>query len=146
MKSNLVLTIVTVFTLTFSYAQTKKNTFFEQKSLINKFHTIGELENLKKGELIKLYTKRAREIITVIPYLALSNEPGVSLSDIGIKENSGNLKTLDKHHQSTIASFENTSDMISEFIPYADTEKIVAAILYFEDVIKKTRIGLNNSF
>lgn len=129
-----------------SYAQVKKNVFFDQKTLIHKFHTIDELENLKKGELIKLYTARINEITTILPYLALTNEADIKLSDIGIKESSDHLKSLGKHHTTTVQAFESTKDIISEFVPYADTENIIWAILYFEEVIKKIRIGANGNF
>lgn len=129
-----------------SYAQVKKNVFFDQKTLIHKFHTIDELENLKKGELIKLYTARINEITTILPYLALTNEADIKLSDIGIKESSDHLKSLGKHHITTVQAFESTKGMISEFVPYADTENIIWAILYFEEVIKKIRIGANGNF
>ncbi len=128
------------------YSQSKKNVFFDQSILIGKFHTIDELEDLKKGELIRLYTQRVNEITTVLPYLALTNEAGVKLSDIGIKENSDNLESLDKHHEAIEEALESTNDLISEFIPYADTEKIIWGILYFEEVIKKIRIGPSGNF
>lgn len=128
------------------FAQSKKNVYFDHNTLVKKFHTIDELEGLKKGQLIALYIDRVREVITILPYLALTNKPGVSLSDGGIKETPNNLKVLDKHHQAIIKSSKETSDMISEFVPYADTEKIVWSILYFEDVIKKTRIGTSGNY
>ncbi|PKV49508.1 hypothetical protein ATE84_1534 [Aquimarina sp. MAR_2010_214] len=134
------------FIINLNYAQTRKNVFFEQKTLTEKFHTIDELEELKKGELVKLYTDRINEIITVLPYLALTNEAGIKLSDIGIKENSDHLKSLNKHHSTTTEMIESNKDLISEFIPYADTEKIIWGILYFEEVIKKIRIGANGNF
>ncbi|WP_271785064.1 hypothetical protein [Aquimarina algiphila] len=137
---------LTCFIINLSYTQTNKNVFFDQKAMIGKFHTIDELENLKKGELIKLYTARVNEIVTILPFLALTNEPNVKLSDIGIKENSDHLKTLNKHRESTIKTFENTKVLISDFIPYADTEKIIWTILYYEEVIKKIRIGANGNF
>jgi len=133
------------FTAT-GFAQTKKNVFFDRSTLITKFHTIDELEDLKKGELVKLYIERANEIITVLPYIALTNEADVSLSDIGIKESSNNLKLLKKHHETTTEAFESTGNLITEFIPYADTEKIVWSILYYEEMIKKIRIGVNGNF
>lgn len=145
MKSILLL-LFTVLIFNNTIAQSQKNVFFDQETLTNKFHTIDELEDLKKGELIKLYTERVNEIITVIPYLALTNEPGVTMSDIGIKENSANLKILDKHHETGIDASESTSNFISEFIPYADTEKIIWSILYFEEIIKKIRIGTAGNF
>ncbi|MHA7056049.1 hypothetical protein ACWGOQ_0002430 [Aquimarina sp. M1] len=144
MKS-ITLLVVLFLTIT-SFAQSKKNIFFDQSTLITKFHTIDELEGLKKGELVKLYTERANEIITVLPYIALTHEAGVSLSDIGIKENSDNLKLLKKHHQTTTETFEETSNLITEFIPYADTEKIIWSILYYEEMIKKIRIGIDGNF
>ena len=51
------------------------NIFFNQKKYIHKFHTI----NLKKGELIQLYTERIREITIVLPFLALTNEANMKL-------------------------------------------------------------------
>lgn len=135
-----------IFISTLSFAQIEKNIFFNQKTLITKFHTIDELEGLKKGELVSIYTERANEIITVLPFIALTNESNVSLSDIGIKENSDNLKILGKHHETTTDAFESTSNIISEFIPYADTERIIWSILYYEEVIKKIRIGINGNF
>ncbi|KAA1244972.1 hypothetical protein [Aquimarina sp. RZ0] len=138
--------LFSVFIMSISFAQSKKNVFFDQSTLTDKFHTIDELEDLKKGELVQLYTERTNEIITLLPYLALTNESGVSLSDIGIKESSDNLKVLDKHHEVTTEAFESTSNLISEFIPYADTEKIIWSILYFEEIIKKIRIGVNGNF
>ncbi|WP_109299630.1 hypothetical protein [Aquimarina sp. AU474] len=135
-----------IFISAYSHAQSKKNVFFDQNIMIGKFHTIDQLEELKKGELIQLYTERVKEITTILPYLALTNEAGVSLSDIGIKESSDHLKSLDKYHEETTETAESTNEIISEFIPYADTEKIVWAILYFEEIIKKIRIGANGNF
>ncbi|WP_062056431.1 hypothetical protein [Aquimarina longa] len=136
----------TLFIINFNYSQVKKNVFFDQKVLIKKFHTIDELEGLKKGELTKLYADRINEIITILPYLALTNEANVRMSDIGIQENSGHLKSLNKQHIATSEALENTKTVISEFIPYADTEKIIWGILYFEEIIKKIRIGANGNF
>ncbi|WP_343911660.1 hypothetical protein [Aquimarina litoralis] len=136
----------TLFITTLSFAQTKSNILFDQRTLIKKFHTIDQLEGLKKGELVKLYIERVNEVITVLPYIALSNEANVSLSDIGIKENSDNLKLLKKHHETTTEAFESTSNLITEFVPYADTEKIIWSILYYEEMIKKIRIGVNGNF
>ncbi len=145
MKSIILVLFTSLITVS-SFSQSKKNVFFDQKTLTSKFHTIDELEDLRKGELVKLYVERTNEIITILPYLALTNEPEISLSDIGIKENSDNLKILDKHHESTTDSFIITNDMVTEFIPYADTERIIWSILYFEEIIKKIRIGVNGNF
>lgn len=141
-----IILFLSFFITSSSFAQIKKNIFFDENSMIKKFHTIDELEGLKKGELVKLYIDRANEIITVLPYLALTNESSVSLSDVGIKEDSNNLKILDKHHESNTESFNNTKNLITEFIPYADTDRIIWSILYYEEIIKKIRIGVNGNF
>ena len=147
MKAKIIGTVLFgLFIIRSGYSQSKKNVFFDQNSLISKFHTIDELEDLKKGELMKLYTERVYEITIVLPNLALTKEAGTKLSDIGIKEDSSHLKILDKHHDITTDAFEGTSELISELVPYADTEKIIWSILYFEEVIKKIRIGPNGNF
>ncbi len=120
--------------------------FFTQKSQINKFHTISDLESLKKGELIKLYQDRVEEIMTILPFLSLTNESGVRLKDIGIKEDSGHIKTLRNHKESTEKTLEIIKESIEELVAYADTEKIIWTILYYEEIIKKMRIGVQGNF
>jgi hypothetical protein len=129
-----------------SFAQSKNNVFFDEKVQTPKFHTIDELRSLKKGELLKLYVRRIYEINTVLPFIALTNEPGVSLSDLGIREDSDNVKVLEEHHDVQKEAFNNSNNMMTQFIPYADTEKIILSILYFEEVIKKMRIGIGGNF
>ncbi len=120
--------------------------FFSQKKQINRFHTISDLEALKKGDLIILYQERVEEIVTILPFLSLTNEPNVRLKDIGIKEDSRHLKILKNNKDAIDKSLETTKDAIQELVAYADTEKIIWAILYFEDTIKKMRIGANGGF
>ncbi|GAA3508577.1 hypothetical protein GCM10022393_20010 [Aquimarina addita] len=130
-----------------SFAQKRDDgVFFIKKDQIVKFHTIGDLENLRKGELIKIYQDRVREIITVIPFLSLTNEPDVRLDDLGIKEDSDHIKILKKNTEAIQEALITTEESIEELIAYADTEKIIWTILYYEDVIKKMRIGANGSF
>lgn len=145
---NLRITII-IFLLiaNWSYSQKRDDgVFFVKQDQIAKFHTIGELENLKKGDLIKLYKDRVKEIITVIPFISITNEANVRLSDVGIKEDSDHLKTLKKSTEASQESLEVLDETIDNLVPYADTEKIIWTILYYEDVIKKMRIGVQNSF
>lgn len=129
-----------------SFTQAQNNVLFNKKVQTPKFHTIDDLRSLKKGDLLKLYVRRVYEISTVLPYMALTNEPDVSLSDLGIRENSDNLKMLEEHHDVHKEAFKTNSDMMNQFIAYADTEKIILSILYFEEIIKKTRIGIGGNF
>ncbi len=126
--------------------QANEAVFFTPKSQINKFHTIGDLEDLKKGELISLYKDRIEEIMTILPFLSLTNEAGVRLRDIGIKEDSRHVKILKNTKENTEKNLETTNEAVEELVPYADTEKIIWTILYFEEIIKKMRIGVNGSY
>ncbi|GAA4274008.1 hypothetical protein GCM10022258_33020 [Aquimarina gracilis] len=120
--------------------------FFNQQKQVSRFHTIGDLEAMKKGELIEIYKDRVEEIMTVLPLLSLTNEAGVRLRDIGIKEDSRHVKILKNNKETTEKGLEVTRETIEELVPYADTEKIIWTILYFEEIIKKMRIGVNGSF
>lgn len=137
----LLLSINTGFSQSFNEA-----VFFTQNSRINRFHTIDDLEDLKKGELLSLYADRVKEIVTILPYISLTNEPGVRLSDVGIKEDSNHIKTLKKNKAATQEAIETTKTTVEELIPYADTERIIWTILYYEDIIKKMRIGIKGNF
>ncbi|WP_405208242.1 hypothetical protein [Aquimarina sp. LLG6339-5] len=135
----LLLLVLTIGTLN---AQTKKKgILYNNENLINRFHTIDELQDLNKGALIELYLERTREIFTVLPYLSLSNQPGTSLSDIGIKEDSDNVKVVEKNNEIAERAFVYTTNTVKELVPYSDTDNIIWAILYFEEMIKKMRLG-----
>ena len=145
--SKLLTSFIFFIVVNIAFAQNKDEAvFFTQNSRIDRFHTIDDLEGLKKGDLLTLYAARAEEIITILPYIALTNEPGIRLSDVGIKENSTHLKTIKKHKESTNQSLQTTKETIEELIPYADTERIIWTILYYEDIIKKMRIGFKGNF
>lgn len=138
--------VIVSFTSIPSFSQSQRSIFFDKETQITKFHTIDELEGLNKGDLIALYKERINEIITILPYLALTNRPEVSLSDIGIKEDSDHLKTLKENHEDTQDALKTTKEMVGELIPYADTGKIIWSILFYEDIIKKIRIGSEGTY
>ncbi len=145
--SKLLTSLIFFLAISTIYAQQASEAiFFTQRSQTNKFHTISDLQALKKGQLVKLYQDRVEEIMTILPFLSLTNEPGVRLSDIGIKEDSRHLKILRNNKESTQKNLEVTKETIEELVPYADTEKIIWTILYYEEVIKKMRIGVNGNF
>jgi len=147
LNSKLLISFIFLLSIHCIYGQQKDGVvFFLQKDQINKFHTINDLENLKKGQLIKLYQDRVREIITILPFLSLTNEPGVRLGDLGIKEDANHIKVLNKSIEGNQKSLKTTLNSIEELVPYADTEKIILTILYFEEIIKKMRIGVTKNF
>ncbi len=142
MKNSILTLIVFIFSLNALHAQ-KENIFFTNDKLSNKFHTIDELKDLNKGELINLYSERVREIMIILPYLPLANKPGVSMRDVGITETSDNVKIVKKNNEIADRAYEYTQNTINTLIPYADTDKIIWSILYFEEMIKEMRLGTN---
>ncbi|WP_299219725.1 hypothetical protein [uncultured Aquimarina sp.] len=141
MKKIITLLLITLTISSISGQTKKKGVFFDNDKLINRFHTIDELQDLNKGALIELYLERAREIFVVLPYLSLNNKPGTSLSDVGIKEDSDKIKIVEKNNEIADRAFVYTTNTIKELVPYSDTDKIIWAVLYFEEMIKKMRLG-----
>lgn len=139
----LILALALVTNIGFSQ---KSNVLFEKEKHTLKFHTIEDLAQLKKGELLQLYISRVYEITTVLPYMSLTNEPGVTLGELGIRENSDNIKILEKQHEVNEAAFKYAKETMTQFIAYADTDNIMLSVLYFEEIIKKMRIGLDEDF
>ncbi len=144
MKHIILILSVALFT-TISFAQ-DSNVLFEKEKSTLKFHTIEDLAQLKKGQLLELYISRVYEITTVLPYMSLTNEPGTTLGDLGIREDSDNIKILEKQHEVNVAAFKYAKETMTQFIAYADTDKIMLSVLYFEEIIKKMRIGLEEDF
>lgn len=142
----IIIVLLTIISINSLNAQVKKKgVFFDNSNLTNRFHTIDELRDLNKGELINLYIERTQEIFMVLPYLSITNKPGTSLSDVGIKEDASTLKIVEKNNEIAVRAFEYTTNTIKELVPYSDTDKIIWAILYFEEMIKKMRLGINGN-
>ncbi|MBQ4818633.1 hypothetical protein [Aquimarina sp. MMG016] len=143
----LLVSFIFIIIVNMTFAQNNNEAiFFQKKDQINRFHTIGDLESMKKGDLLTLYYSRVKEIMTVLPFLSLTNEAGVRLGDVGIKEDSNHLKTLKKTKEASEDALKSTKIAIEELVPYADTEKIIWTILYYEEIIKKMRIGVKGNF
>ncbi|MHA7056047.1 hypothetical protein ACWGOQ_0002420 [Aquimarina sp. M1] len=138
---NIIIILFVTFTISNLNAQRKKGIFFDNSDLTQRFHTIDELQDLNKGALIDLYLERAKEIFVVLPYLSLSNKPEISLSDVGIKEDNDHIKIVEKNNEIAERAFVYTTNTIKELVPYSDTDKIIWAILHFEEMIKKMRLG-----
>jgi len=143
----ILLFIILTFSLTIAQAQSKGNgVLYAATKTINKFHTIDELEQLNKGALLRLYTARTKEILITIPYTALTNKAGTTLNDVGIKSDSKTLKVVEKNKEIADRAFVYTENTINELVAYADTDNLIWSILYFEEIIKKMRLGKNGDY
>lgn len=103
---------------------------------VKKFHEKGELEAMTKGPLIDLYVERVRVLIGTLPYIALTNKQGVTLTDVGVPANAETDKNLTLHKEGIITFSKVTEDFQRSMMSYADKINIITAILYYEDMLK----------
>ncbi len=105
-------------------------------ALIKKYHSQKELQEMKKGELLELYIERIKVLVKTLPYIALATKPGVTMSDLGIPNNSDNRKILDEQAEGTSTFLDLTVGFQRRMVPYSDTSDLVAAILFYETTLK----------
>jgi hypothetical protein len=111
---------------------------------VDKFHTMSDLKSKNKGELITIYKDRFKVITYLLPYTALSNKPGVTLSVLGVPENSENKSLIEKEAKATEQLNQAFSVTLDNFIAYADSDNIIWSILLYEEMIRKLLLGKDN--
>lgn len=117
----------------------KKN---EPKSIISdgvsikKYHSNEELNGMQKGELLVLYKERIESLIRTLPYIAFATKPGVTMSTLGIPNDNDNRKLLEDQFEATDDFIESNTEFQSIILPYSDTSNLVAAILFYEEIMK----------
>ena len=121
-------------------AKGKPKSIISTGASMRKFHEKSELETMNKGQLLELYIERIKVLVNTLPYIALTNKPGVTMQDVGIPENSENNKVLDAQQQNTLTFLNSTVDFQRLMTPYADKGNLVSSILYYESMLKE----LNN--
>ncbi|MDO1500464.1 hypothetical protein Q2T40_10025 [Winogradskyella maritima] len=139
MKFRLILVCFSfLFVANMGYAQ-KKNapkSIISRGTDIKKYHNIDDLEGMQKGELLTLYKERINSIVKILPYIAFATKPGVTMNTLGIPDNNDNRKTLDAQHEASDEFLDNTSEFQNVILPYSDTDKLIAAILFYEETLK----------
>jgi hypothetical protein len=103
---------------------------------IKKYHNIEDLERMQKGELLVLYIERIESLIKILPYIAFATKPGVTMSTLGIPNDKDNRKVLDDQHEATDDYLEKTIEFQKIILPYSDTNKLISAILFYEEALK----------
>jgi hypothetical protein len=109
-------------------------------AVIRKYHTQEELRGKQKGELIELYIERIKVLVKTLPYVALATKPGVTMADIGIPMDKDKSKLQDGQTEASNIFLESTMEYQRRLIPYADTENVIAGILFYESVIKSLHL------
>ncbi|MCB4799844.1 hypothetical protein [Neotamlana laminarinivorans] len=126
------------FVLTFS-AFAQKNgseSIISRNAIIKKYHNKKELNALPKGELLNLYSERVEALTHLIPYLAFASKPGIDMGNLGIPTSSANVKKFTQQRETTTEYLEDTKEFHKEILPYSDTNRLVAAVLFYEEVMK----------
>ncbi len=108
----------------------------QRSALISKYHDSKDLSTMPKKELLELCIERASVITKTLPYLALATKPGVTMTDLGIPDEPDYRKLLDTQEEATFSYLENTTNFQRKILPYADKNKLIAAILFYENVLK----------
>lgn len=120
------------------FAQKNKETIsiISENVAINKYHDKGELERMQKGELLTLYIERIEVLVKILPYIAFTTKPGVSMEDLGIPNNNDNKKALENQFDAVNDFLESSVEFQKQMLPYSDTRNLVAAILFYEETLK----------
>lgn len=139
MKSKIIfLSFLFLTTINLASAQDKKTakSIISTSATIKKYHNLKELQEMKKGELLDLYTERITVLVKTLPYIALATKPGVTLTDLGIPDNNENKKSLTEQEESTADFLNVTTEFQKRMMPYSDTKNLIAAILFYENTLK----------
>ncbi|CAH8282158.1 hypothetical protein EV196_110132 [Mariniflexile fucanivorans] len=139
MKTKIILFSIGLFLITgISFAQNKNEpkSIISEKVAIKKYHTKEELERMQKGELLFLYMERIEVLIKTLPYIAFATKPGVTMTTLGIPNDSDNRKILDNQFEATDDYYEATTEFHKKILPYSDTSKLISAIIFYEEIMK----------
>ena len=139
MKTKSTLCIAVFFLMaSLCYSQKKKApvTIISGKVNISKYHSHDQLNNMSKGELLKLYSERIEVIVNILPNIAFATKPGTTMAALGIPETKENRKALETNKEASIEYFDSTIEFQKKILPYSDTRDLIAAILFYEDTLK----------
>lgn len=121
-----------------SYAQKKNEakSIISEKVAIKKYHKKEELERMQKGELLTLYTERIEVLTKTLPYIAFATKPGITMTTLGIPNDNDNRKILDSQFEATDEYLKATNEFQTRILPYSDTNKLISAIIFYEEIMK----------
>lgn len=141
MTIKLILRPTIVFILLFgfsqgAFSQGKEQEIISKNVKINKYHDREELLSKNKGQLLDLYIQRIDVIIKILPNIAFTTKPGVTMSDLGIPDTKEHRKALLDNIDATATYFEDTLAFQNLVLPYSDKSSLIAAILFYEQTLK----------
>ncbi len=120
----------------FAQKKTTPKSIISKHVVIKKYHDGEELKRMQKGQLLDLYVERIEVLTNILPYIAFATKPGITMSTLGIPNSNDNRKALDNQIENTDNYVKNTIEFQKALLPYSDTENLVAAVLFYEDIMK----------
>ena len=132
------LTVLLLFITTITIAQKEEEQPFiiSEDVVIKKYHNQDELENMQKGQLMILYNRRIEVIIKILPNIAFTTKPDITMSSMGIPYNKENRNALKDNIDAATTYFENTLEFQEIVLPYSDKDNLISAILFYEEILK----------
>lgn len=112
--------------------------FVKPQVKILKYYTKDELNKMAKLDLIDVYKSRLAYLIEILPFISLHPEPGSTFHDMAIPETEGNIAHLEKERENKQVFVNSLFATLDDVIPYSEKTNIIWAILYFDEMIKKS--------
>ena len=132
------LTAIFFMIISIGFAQKKEKSMklIIGKVSITKYHSLEELNELSKGDLLSLYIERIEVIVNILPSIAFATKPNVTMAILGIPETKENKKALETNRKASAEYFDSTVEFQKSILPYSDSRDLIAAILFYEETLK----------
>ncbi|HKO76537.1 MAG TPA: hypothetical protein VJU52_04935 [Flavobacterium sp.] len=140
MKGKIIFFSIVMLALTSKgFAQAKPNmpkSIISTSASLRTYYDDKALRAMSKGELVELYIERMKVIVKTLPHIALATKPGVTMTDLGIPDDTDNRKALDLETEATQTYLEITVNFLRKMLPYADKNQLVTMVLFYEQTLK----------
>jgi hypothetical protein len=128
--------LLLITTITIAQKEEEQPFIISEDVVIKKYHNQDELENMQKGQLMILYNRRIEVIIKILPNIAFTTKPDITMSSMGIPYNKENRNALKDNIDAATTYFKNTLEFQEIVLPYSDKDNLISAILFYEEILK----------
>jgi hypothetical protein len=128
--------ILLITTITIAQKEEEQPFIISQDVVIKKYHSQDELENMQKGQLMILYNRRIEVLIKILPNIAFTSKPDITMSSMGIPYNKENRNALKDNIDAATTYVKNTLEFQEIVLPYSDKDNLISAILFYEETLK----------
>ena len=128
--------ILLITTITVAQKEEEQPFIISEDVVINKYHSQDELENMQKGQLMILYNRRIEVLIKILPNIAFTSKPDITMSSMGIPYNKENRNALKDNIDAATTYVKNTLEFQEIVLPYSDKDNLISAILFYEETLK----------